>query len=342
MFLAALTSRGARRRRGTPPSCSPASCARTPCCTRAPSSTSRCASTPTRSVVGHRPGRGPARAHLPQPRRRYGRAAATAAGCSCCRSSPRPGARATSRRPPQHLVHGRHPDRRPRPRRGRRTTRRTRRAPPSRRAGCCTVPPGLAGRLDPGSWSPSSSAGCGRCSTPRPWSSIDEGDGSGAADVARAGARRSAAAAARRPAAHHPTAARRLRLRHSDGAPAGRRGPRRAGRQPGRDGRRVALAARRRPAPPGLDGLPGRDQRAARPVARRRAGRGRRPAGRGAPAGPLVRRAPARPDGPVLRWPRSPTPTRSGCPSCARRSTRTDPGPTASCAPCWPGGWAGA
>ena len=83
------------------------------------------------------------------------------------------------------------------------------------------------------------------------------------------------------------------------------------------------MAARGGPAPPGLDDLPGRDQRAARPVPRRR------PDGRAScrrwwcRGWAVVRGAPARRRPGGCGWPRSPTPTRTSCPSCARCSTPT-------------------
>ena len=112
-----------------------------------------------------------------------------------------------------------------------------------------------------------------------------------------------------------------VRPRAGAAGPAGRRGPGRAGRPPRRDGRRVGLAARGGPAPPRVAGLPRRHQRAAGAVARRRADRRGRAAGRGAPARGVVRGAPGRRRRAGCGWPRSPTPTRTGCPSCARRST---------------------
>ena len=58
----------------------------------------------------------------------------------------------------------------------------------------------------------------------------------------------------------------------------------------------------------------------------------RRAPGRGAPAGPLVRGAPAEPRA-RCAWPRSPTPTRTSCPSCARSlDPDARPGPPAGAA----------
>ena len=295
---------------------------------------------------GHRPRRRPARSAP-------GRAAAPL----------RPGRRATAAgcgadRQPRHGVG--HPPRRrrtardlvlaaidapatapgARPGRGRRD--RTRRAGSAAGAGPPAAAPAARARRTgsrPTSWSRSSSGACGRCSTPRPWSSRST----------RATAR---ARAERRPGRPAPGRARRSSLEVAlpttaplrgrlavlgppSEPPPDARGPRRAGRLPRRDGRGVALAARGGPAPPRLAGLPRRDQRAAGAVAvdvelavavvpqvvvpR---------------LGALVRRAPARRRGHGCGWPRSPTPTRTSCPSCARRWTPA-PGPVrpASCAP---------
>ena len=141
-------------------------------------------------------GAGPLEQHLAQPRRRYGRAAAHGRGLRAAVEArdgvghaPRAG-----RHPPDLVLGGdrtgdrsgdrrrpalRDPAHRPRggrcPAAARRTALRTpvRSIPASRPSGCggcCTCRPSSPGASTPPSWSPSWSAGCGRCSTPRPWS----------------------------------------------------------------------------------------------------------------------------------------------------------------------------
>ena len=184
--------------------------------------------------------------------------------------------------PPPHQA-------RPRPRRP--TTRRAGSAP-SRPGGCCTSRGPRATGCSPSSWSrsscrrlrdvldvhavPSSSTRATAAGPPR---SPAPGPRAGrSCSTSRCPSRRRCAAS--------------IRLLGPPSRPRRRRGPRGAGRLPRRDGRRDALAARRRPAPPRLDGLPRRGQRAAGPVAVGRAGRRGRPAGRGAAAGALVRGVP--------------------------------------------------
>ena len=98
---------------------------------------------------------------------------------------------------------------------------------------------------------------------------------------------RRAAADHDRPARHHPARPARGRRRRA------RPGADRADRRADRHHRRVAVAPRGGPAPPGVDDLSGRGQRAPRPVPRPRPdGRARAAAG-GAAAGHLVRGAAA-------------------------------------------------
>ena len=124
---------------------------------------------------------------------------------------------------------------------------------------------------------------------------------------------------------------------HAGGRPGAHPRPHRADRQPGGDGRRDAVAARGGPAPAGLDDLPGRDQRAARPVPGRRPHGHRGAAGRGAPARPLVRGAPARPARPAAAG--RAHPRRRGPAARAARGARPGRLPRAAAragAPGWP------
>ena len=176
----------------------------------------------------------------------------TAAGCSCCRAArhgvghpPRAG------RPAQHLVLASRPREPASAARAAGSAGRTRTAvpelPSSSARWLLHVPPALAGAARRrASWSPSWCAGCARCSTPTPWSSRSTRATAPGRERRPAGPRRRSGPGGRRDdrrAAHHRTAARHvLRVAHHDGAvaAAGLRGPRRAGRLPGRDGRRVA------------------------------------------------------------------------------------------------------
>ena len=322
----------------TPRSSWPASSPRTPCCTRAPSSRSTSTSTTAGSLVTVTDrGSGPLEAHLAEPRRRYGRAAAHGRGLGLV-ASLADGLGHPPRR--RRAAHDRGSRSRPRPR--------PRRAAPA-------APPDTAAAPGQPRAGPAAAA---RAGGPRATGSQPLGAGRGARPAPARRARR---------ATPWPSSSTRATAPGRARSPA----PGRAGGAvvPRRRAARHTAAARRDPAARPADATataartwwswsPTASPWPSRPRWLRAVDQRRRawmaylaeasellgqslsvelavavvPQVVVPRLGALVRRVPATTRA-GCGSPRSPTPTRTSCPSCARRSTPAAPGPARAARP---------